>query len=413
MGRPRKSRLVEGPSAAAPDIGAVIASGSSNETLHNSGEFDISSMSFPIDPSLNFLDEPTTSNFDFLNLPSNSYHDIHLDPGIFIENDRKIDKTGFLFNFNGGIDLLGGINFDEPDPSAADMNAEISNPLRRYWQFHNEPLKLMVPPESLLSDLSPSPESRPVLPSLPAPTPKAVPSVACSCLSTLYLSLDSLSRLPSDIPYAVRTARNATKVAHDVIKCRLCSDPLTDDPFQPPSIQCFQSLMLLAALVPSICNAYAAILEMINRETDTAKSEQRQIWFSFKGLGGLWGTIADGRVDCPKMQNLNDMILEPDMWRNIMRGILRLDVYGTGDTFQDVSTSGYKQNGLRDVLKRLEERSSKRHDLMDDLVAQGKAPKHEHYVLGYETYKPVPPEERNCMRILEAARVALNHLVIA
>lgn len=366
------------------------------------------------DPSLAFLDEPQTSNLDYLDLLPYNYNDTtQLDPQILQAHhqDGQANDPTYPFPLNGGVDLLSGISFEEePDSTAAHISKDISDSLQRYWQAQSiDPLE---PPESFSSDSSSSPESgHNTSAAEPSTTLKAVPSVACGCLSNLYLALDSLSRLPSDIMGAMRVARNSTKVAHDVIKCRFCSEPLIDDPTAPPPIQCFQNLMCLAALVPSACNAYAAILEMVDNESQKAKQEGRNLYFSLTEVGGMWG--AGHHVDCPRVEPFNNKDIDPDMWRTTMRAILRIDVYGFGDPPSDVKSTAFKQQGLRDVVKLLEERSERRHSAMDHAAAHGQMPIKSQFLLQQHPYKSLPPEERNCIRVLEAARIALDNLVIA
>lgn len=476
MGRPRKRRFVEEEEDSRPvdddasgeEIVSVAAPGRGNKDHQERKGPDvgylpardnISASLVPVpttDAGLSFLDESSTPNFDFLDLLPTSYHETtQIDPQILVPSDSVVDGSGFPFAFNHGADLLGAINFDEPDTATnTDMSKLLTDSLAQHWTSMPAQNEAPERPESFSSGLSQSADSPGSLsgPSSSSATtaqggddefspqqradgrqpweerhdydhdqqqqlPRVVPSIACGCLSSLYLALDSLSRLPSDIPSAMRVARNATRVAHDVIKCPYCSDSLIDDPTRPPPIQCFQNLMFLAALVPSACNAYAGILEMLDREAAAARREGRTIYFSFKEIGGLWGALADGpRTGCNIAQSLNNQRLAPDAWRNTMRAILRLDVYGfTDNHHSNGGESGAPkchQNGLKDVVRLLEERSARRHDMLDEMVAQGTMP-HTHYMVMPGPYKPVPPEERNCIKILDAARIALENLVIA
>lgn len=211
----------------------------------------------------------------------------------------------------------------------------------------------------------------------------------------------------------MRVARNASKVAHDVINCPNCSVPLLDEPSTPPPIQCFQNLMFLGTLVPSACNAYATILEMVDNETALAKKHGRTFWFSFKEIGGLWGEVGSTTDCCSTIRNYNNSKMAPDLWRATIRGLLRLDVYGISEVDDGFSTTGpYTQIGLRDVVRLLEERTRKRHEILDSFIASGQGAKVLPVGVLYPN-KPCPPEERNCVRILETARVALDNLVIA
>ncbi|RBQ74324.1 hypothetical protein FVER14953_01167 [Fusarium verticillioides] len=172
------------------------------------------------------------------------------------------------------------------------------------------------------------------------------------------------------------------------------------------------NLMLLGALVPSACNAYARILEMVDEETALAKLQGRTFWFSFKEIGGLWGCIGGMPRGCTTYQSYNNKNMPPDMWRMTIRGLLRLDVYGLDEKDQEIpGAMTYRQLGLKDVVGQLEERSKKRHDALDALHAAG----HTHEAARGVIYptKACSPAERNCTKVLETARIALENLVIA
>jgi hypothetical protein len=210
----------------------------------------------------------------------------------------------------------------------------------------------------------------------------------------------------------MKVARNASRVAHDVIKCSICLDFLVEEPLKPPPIQAFQNLMLLGTLVPSACNAYARILEMVDEETALAKKEGRTFWFAFRDIGGLWGCVGDTAKSCTAYQTYNNKAMPPDMWRLTIRGLLRLDVYGLNEKDQDMpGAAPYRQLGLKDVVDQLEERSRQRHEALDARIAAG----HSHDGISGVIYpsKPCGPSERNCTRVLETARIALENLVIA
>ncbi|KAK5990860.1 hypothetical protein PT974_09135 [Cladobotryum mycophilum] len=231
---------------------------------------------------------------------------------------------------------------------------------------------------------------------------KAMPNIPCTCLSSLYFALNSLSQLPSNIPSAMRVARHASKMAHQVINCPECYDVTINDPTKPPPIQCFQNLMCLGALVPSACNAYASILEMVDVETDRAKGDNRKLWFSFSDVGETWSHYVDAKSPTS------------------IRQILRVDVHGfegvNGVWKPPTPTSqpgANEQRPLKGVVTLLDEKNRKRHEQIDELIATGQMPENSPYLLFPGGHKVVPPEARNCVRVLETARIALSNLVIA
>ncbi|OAR02096.1 hypothetical protein LLEC1_07181 [Akanthomyces lecanii] len=239
---------------------------------------------------------------------------------------------------------------------------------------------------------------------------RPIPSVSCPCLSSLYMALESLTNLPRDISAAMRVARHASKVAQGVITCKVCSCDLLDIAKAPP-LQSFQNMMLLATLVPSACNAYTAIVEMIDRESNLAMQQGRRIFFSMREMGGIWEHQAvNGRSLPADLMEFDNTDLGPQEWRRIMLVIIRLDVYGDKAKQPSRPSGSPAMMGLSDVVAALDERSQKRHDLVDASMAAGTLPPHTHYMM---TPRSCKPEDRNCVRVLEVARMALNSLVIA
>lgn len=422
MGRPRKRRNVDGESP--PPREASTPDEFVNVTGPDLAAFPVSGyethQTLALDPALNLFEQPFNSGMDFLDLLPNPYdtlpehqHHGHYQqpPQIWVANHEQYDGAMFPLQASG-VDLLDGIDFNDPEASTT-VSKQFSDTMHHYLasQYTHSPFDR---PESTLSDRSTS---------VPSPEPyaqphamKPVPSVNCGCLSSLYLALDSLTHLPHDVTAAMRVARNASKVAHDVISCNSCSGPLLEEVSMPPPIQCFQNMMLLGALLPSACNAYAAILEMVDAETARAKEEGRNFWFTFKDVGGLWGNMVDEGAggQCGLLQSYNNRSMPPDMWRTTIRAIMRLDVYGFGAVAELDINTGYTQLGLKDVVALLDERSRERHDALDRMIASGQAAKEMPYVMfPGGVMRSIDPEQRNCYRIVEAARSALDNLVIA
>ncbi|KAF4455057.1 hypothetical protein F53441_2496 [Fusarium austroafricanum] len=363
---------------------------------------------------LSFLNEPVPTNIDTWDLLPN-YDTLPFDPQI-MEHDGLLTDNTTLPSLNlSGVDLLGTIDFGETDVPQETVSKDLSTTLQQYLADQiespdpesNQTSDTSTPPNS--SDNGTSVEFRGDVTSTPTPSMRSVPTVPCGCLSSLYLALESLGSLPAEVITAMKVARNASKVAHDVIKCPICS-PSFLEPSKPTPIQSFQNLMLLGALVPSACNAYARILEMVDEETALAKQQGRTFWFTFKEIGGLWGCIGGTPKGCTAYQSYDNKTMPPDMWRLTIRGLLRLDVYGLDEGGLEIpGAKPYRQLGLKDVVGQLEERSKMRHDAIDALQASGHT--HEGGIICPS--KPCSPAERNCTKILETARIALENLVIA
>ncbi|KAL3962072.1 hypothetical protein ACCO45_003595 [Purpureocillium lilacinum] len=416
MGRPRKRRHVEDSESdvVAQPAKAPVANGDALVTPPQFTGFDAPT-GLSLNPSMDFMvPQSATSDLAFLDLLPTNYGD-DVDDGLYGLNpyaqsqapgqDALPLNSSTLHMQCATGDLFQGINFDEPDPTDTGVSKDISDSLQRFMESQRY---APVMPERHVECGRITRSS----PDTPIPPIRAMPSTTCGCLSSLYLALESLSHLPPDVTTAMRVARGACKVAQEVIDCRQCSNAFFDDPLKPPPIQAFQNLMCLGALVPSACNAYASILEMVDNETALAKKESRTIYFSFKEVGGLWGNVVNEHSSCSAIQGLNNSFLAPDVWRTTIRAILKLDIYGVGGSQGGPAHAPRRQKGLKDVLAQLDETSRRRHEIMDEIVASGQAPTNARYIMSHMTQPPCPPEQRNCVRILETARIALESLAI-
>ncbi|KAL2756295.1 hypothetical protein ACRALDRAFT_2053554 [Sodiomyces alcalophilus JCM 7366] len=254
---------------------------------------------------------------------------------------------------------------------------------------------------------------------VPVHNHKALPQTSCACLSQIYLSLDSLSRLPEDVGLAMAVARAAARAAHDVVACPACSKPFTDDATIPLPIQSFQNMMMLGALIPTTVNAYIKILELVDEATSQANEKGEKMVFRFTDYGGLWGRLGDMDKVSPRstVEMYDNRVMEPDQWRHTVRAVLKVDLYGfrvDGRTGADGSVVSHTHPGLRDVVTAMEDRSNCRHDNVDALVAAGRHP------ACSQSHYPMTPRhdrdkksERPCLRIVEMARLSLEKLAIS
>ncbi|KAG5974789.1 hypothetical protein E4U58_002611 [Claviceps cyperi] len=427
MGRPRKRRAIaESP---APDIRTIASQsprpshgGSTvpwNGAVETAFARDLGLLP-QVDESLNYLGV-LPDNFGDIASPAAYTFPQHPYPSdIFASDNDNFGDYCFPLDSLGttgagaagiGIELLQGIDFNELELSASFISKDISDSLQQCVSTH---IHTPEPPEetppsvpSTVPSIGVSPESG----TTPAiQQPGTFTNVSCGCLSSLYLAIESLNHLPSDVPSAMRATRSATKVAQDVLDCPYCSNWLLRDPLQPPPVQALQNMMYLGALVPSACNAYATILEMIDSETDAAIKSKRQILFSFKDIGGLWGHGVDGQGSCSALKAYDNKALEPVVWQATVRSILKLDVYGLGGKTGESPTGRHLQRGLKDVVNHLDRTARVRHEMMDELVKAGRVPRQSKYLVRH--CAPIPEDQRDCVRLVESARMALDSLVL-
>lgn len=240
------------------------------------------------------------------------------------------------------------------------------------------------------------------------------PNVSCGCLSSLYFALESLANLPSDIPSAMRVARGASKIVHDVVGCNICSSNVREVG-EPVPIQSFQNFTFLGSLIPSTCNAYATIVEMVHQQSNRAKQENRTLPFSYWQLGGQWPSSlhADPASSCLNLAAYDNKDLHPDVWRELMCSIMRVDVFGSEGAAYTLPNGALSPSaGLKGVVAYLDNRSDERHLKMDELSAAGGLLKHSNMLMCPATYQPQPKKDRHCVRTLHLARVALDSIVI-
>ncbi|KAK1769968.1 putative c6 finger domain-protein [Phialemonium atrogriseum] len=233
----------------------------------------------------------------------------------------------------------------------------------------------------------------------------------CSCLARLYLALDSLQRLPKDVSQAMRVARTAAKTAHDSILCPICASPPIQHSNDPP-IQSVQNLMVLGGLLPSISFAYRRILQMVEDEAAKADREGRKLTFALQDYGGLWGQLAahNNTKHCSTL-GIEGAVFEPHIWRVLVRSLLRIDVYGLSpDTPPGEAgpCSWFQQPGLKDIIAMMEDRSRRRHEQIDAMVAAG--------TLVFDRdcgHGPLSSGEKpNCLRIVDFAKQSMRELII-
>lgn len=338
-----------------------------------------------------------------------------LDPSSFVDPGLgTISDAGLL-------DLLGP-DFVSTQPFHAQEWQPKPNPLERdIWSFDidfdhqypppppagNSDTGAQLPPP--LSFDTPSLSSHGASTPENANTPATAPPRSCGCLASLYLALDALTNLPTEVEPAIRAARGATKAAHESTHCRVCCPPLTES--MKITMSSFQNMMILGALFPSVVDAYRRILDMIEIETARAICERRQIHFSLPNYGGVWGQLGSDENMCTAASQYMNVTLEPAMWRLTVRALLKVDVYGLncGPEGPGSKTLRFSQVGLKDIVAQLEERSRARHAEVDALLEAGLP-------------GPVGPagvranhslsEEPHCRRIIKVAKDAIASLDI-
>ncbi|EPE06836.1 fungal transcriptional regulatory protein [Ophiostoma piceae UAMH 11346] len=283
------------------------------------------------------------------------------------------------------------------------------------------------------------------------------PNRVCGCLARLYLALDSLQHLPTEIGPAMSVARNAAHTAHDTILCPSCSpENVTDIDYRPP-MQSYQNLMILGALLPSLAHTYRRIVTMVDEEAARASAAKVRLAISLTEYGGVWGHMARWDNVCEHTSSLDNSVVDPPLWRLVVRALLKMDVYGIhldrADADIGNDTGAFKEGqlrtegknacfasntshaaasnasnvtgkdgaqhfmvpvhfGLKDIAEMMQERAQRRHQWMDAAYDAGLL-KNLTDTEGYCAYKRLPPgEKHNCEKIIEMAKQEIDQLVI-
>lgn len=400
---PAHQAAVQVPEHDPHDIVSILPPFDSSLTM----ELDLSFFDFN-DPNLNFFElmDPNLPPFpDLDGPPASKRPNTALEAPIIStapQNPPEATSNVWLSTF-----LSGDIDFDLPTdpPPYPDLPDAISR----------EDI------ESIMTADIPSP-----LPSLSPATshtspstsssPASLPPAPCGCLSTLYLALDSLQRLPTEVGPAMKVARTAARQAQICVACDACGNPPLDLSMKP-AIGPFQTLMMLGALLPSLSHAYMRILTMVDEYAAQAVAERRRIFLAIDDYGGLWGGMMERCVEQGGATLMREP-LEPMMWRLLVRALLKIDVYGMQEasagldipgvdnlSAPSAAMMGCQQPGLKDIIATVEERSRRRHTELDLALAAGlvEKPPHCDYDIGAE-----PP----CMKIINIAKKSMRELII-
>lgn len=398
-----------------------------NTTAHQHNHCHQAQLTVSSDLAAHLLSQPLPSDmFSYLDLsPEYSTDDsssLQIDDGGALAHIPRHSQGLFdgatmpVMNLNQA-DLFANISVDEieTDSSASSMSRDFNDSLQKYMVS-----QYLDPPA--LSESSPSTNNS--THSGCFASPKAHPTTSCDCLASLTQALGSLSRLPADVISAMQVARETTKIAYDTLSCAHCYGDMYDLS-KPSPVSRFQNMMCLGALVPSACNAYATILEMVERNVGRAKGENQLLYFNFKDVGGIWANLIDEKgptsPECALLRSFHDRYLEPEIWKATIRAILKVEVYGFNQKTASVSSTvdcsvsptAFLHCGLKDVITLLDEKNQKRHDIADALMQANHALPNHYYLLSPGPPKPCPREDRQCVRMLDMARMALSHLAIS
>ncbi|KAI5369336.1 Putative zn(2)-C6 fungal-type DNA-binding domain-containing protein [Septoria linicola] len=145
---------------------------------------------------------------------------------------------------------------------------------------------------------------------------------SCACLSTLYLTLNSLQAMNSDnfnFPFSLHPLREAMQTASTVLKCSECPKRF---------ITGIQNVQLVGTLLMSIAERFDKILGYINSEASRAKIAGETKKFRLADLNTPSAHLHAGGLGCVAAFSVD---LSPEEWRSMSKKVVRAEVHGPED----------------------------------------------------------------------------------
>jgi len=213
--------------------------------------------------------------------------------------------------------------------------------------------------------------------------PLALPS--CACLSTMYLTLNTLQQMPSfAFPFALHHLREAMQTASDVVACETCFTKF---------ISAIQNTQLLGTLLVSIAERFSKVLLTINSETVRASTASETKKFRLADLNNTSSIshLHTGGLGCAAAFSID---LTPAEWRSMSKKVVRAEVHGGGPTDSNICCPT-----LTDLLKRMRERQESWHSGSKILPADFPLDREGLPIAGHR----LPNEDHLCLKFVKYA----------
>ncbi|KAI9796478.1 MAG: hypothetical protein M1833_006146 [Piccolia ochrophora] len=223
-----------------------------------------------------------------------------------------------------------------------------------------------IPPSNISNTISyqmPLPSAPPDPPDLapftlsqfnsPAPSTLPSPPQSCSCFRSLCDTLSSLSTFSASpptpqFPFALAPLQNALKTAQFALVCTIC---------RHPNQQAFQTMMLLATLIPIVANGYAAILAWVDDEARSVQIRGEKKKLRMGDAGPTAAAMHTGQPDCAAGWEVE---VDAAEWRRLARRVVRERVYGGVNG--DVVNGSEGRLGLMQILQMMEQKQREGHE---------------------------------------------------
>lgn len=149
--------------------------------------------------------------------------------------------------------------------------------------------------------------------------PNTLPT--CACLSTLYLTLNTLQSMDPGFkfPFALHPLREAMQTASEVLSCEQCPQRF---------ITAIQNTQLIGTLLMSIAERFSKVLESITSESLRADQANETKKFRLADLNTSTSHLHTGGLGCAAAFSID---LSPSEWRSMTKKVVRAEVHGPSD----------------------------------------------------------------------------------
>lgn len=221
--------------------------------------------------------------------------------------------------------MLNDSNHDEWDLNSTIPTENALPDLTPDRSSENSPPTLNLPPELQSTSLhrhshnSSTSNQQDASTRLLLPNQTTLPS--CACLSTLYLTLNTLQTMSPTFtfPYALHPLREAMTTASEVLACEECPKRF---------ITAVQNTQLVGTLLVSIAERFGKVLEAIGAESERAEREGEKKTFRLADLNTSTSHLHTGGIGCAAAFNIS---LDTAEWSSLTKKVVRAEVYGPAE----------------------------------------------------------------------------------
>ncbi|QIX02259.1 hypothetical protein AMS68_007776 [Peltaster fructicola] len=144
---------------------------------------------------------------------------------------------------------------------------------------------------------------------------------SCACLSTMYLTLNSLNTMDTaaPFPFALHPLRDAMQSASEVLSCQECPKQFFSG---------MQNTSAMNSLLMGITERFSRVLIGINAEAERAEAAGETKKFRLADMQSATSHLHTGGLGCMAAFTIS---LSPMEWRSMCKKVVRAEVFGPSD----------------------------------------------------------------------------------